>query len=258
MKRNLLTAVSSLLMIFLLSPALLAQEENVEKKIEKRIKIVKVDEDGKKVEFDTIITGDMDLEELEFGEGIKVVTTTTGKDGSWTSKKGNVFIMKSGDGENVHVFSKDHNKLIEKDGVFVVKKGDGESFSIVEIDEESGDKMKNIHISIDEDVVHTKDGHVFMKSSKGEGSSYFITVDEKGDNALTWIEEDEKLKEGQSHIIIRSNGEVQDLIIEGDAVITIKDGRVEMEGDAIKMDVMKEKGDSKVMKKKKLIKKEKK
>ena len=258
MKRNLLLIISSFLMVFLLSPALIAQEENVEKKIEKRVKIVKVDENGKKVEIDTVLSGDVDLEEFDFGDGVKVFTSKGDKATKWTTEEGNVFIMKSGDGENIHVYSKDHNKVFDEEGVYVIKKGDGKTFSIMEVDEESSDKMKKIHVMVDEDVVHTKDGHVIMKTSKGNNHSYVVTIDEKGDKDLTWVEEGDKLKEGQTHIIIKSKGEVQDLIIEGDAVITIKDGKVKMEGDAIKMDVMKQEGESKVIKEKKVIKKEKK
>ncbi|MCD4769962.1 MAG: hypothetical protein K8R35_07340 [Bacteroidales bacterium] len=62
----------------------------------------------------------------------------------------------------------------------------------------------------------------------------------------------EEIEEGQSHIIIRSKGEVTDLVIDGDAVITIKDGKVNVEGEKVTIDttVMK-KGEGKVVKEKK-------
>lgn len=248
MKRNLLIVLIAAMVLVIIAPSSFAQEENTEKSLKKRVKIVKVDEKGEKVIIDTILTGDMDMEGIEAVEGIHI---KKGDGTTWTIEDGNVFIMKKGDRHKYSFYSDDEGEVIEKEGVIVVKTDDGKTFSVIEIDEDDEDAMKNIMIEIDEDVIHSRGEHIIMKAGKNSNHAFIVASDKKGNKNLEWVSEDDNLKEGQTHIVIRSKNEVQDLIIEGDAVITIKDGEVKMEGDTIKSDISKEKGDSKVVKKKK-------
>ena len=104
----------------------------------------------------------------------------------------------------------------KRESVNIVKKGGGEVYTI---------------ISIDEDHKAHKDIHKDMTHFKHHG---------------------EEIEEGQSHIIIRSKGEVTDLVIDGDAVITIKDGKVNVEGEKVTIDtIVMKKGEGKVVKEKK-------
>ncbi|MDX2415801.1 MAG: hypothetical protein QNK33_11475, partial [Bacteroidales bacterium] len=61
MKRILQLISFSVIAMLLTAPIASGQEENVEKKVEKRIKIVTVDKEGNKVELDTTLTDDTDL-----------------------------------------------------------------------------------------------------------------------------------------------------------------------------------------------------
>lgn len=248
MKRNLLITLIAAIVLMIIAPASFAQEENIEKTVKKRIKVVTVDEKGNKVIIDTTLTGDIDLDELELGEGISILKSDESK---WTIEDGNVFIMKKGDGHKYKFYSKDDNNVIDKEGVIIVRSDDGHTFSVVEIDDDDIDSMKNIHVEIDEDIIHSKGEHIIMKAGKNSNHTYIVKTDKKGDAELAWVYDGNELEEGQTHIVIRSKNEVQDLLIEGDAVITIKDGKAKMEGDTIKKDLHQEKGEKKVVKKKK-------
>ena len=163
MKRNLLITLISAIVIMIIAPASFAQEENDEKTVKKRIKIVNVDEEGNKVIIDTTLTGDIDLDEFDLGEGISILEAD---ESTWTIEDGNVLIMKKGDGHKYKFYSNDDNKVIDKEGVIIMKSDDGNSFSVIEIDEDDIDRMKNIHVDIDEDIIHSKDDHIIMKAGK--------------------------------------------------------------------------------------------
>lgn len=256
MKNKTLIAISIVTaLIFFFPTAMIAQEKKekeVEKKIEKRVMIVTVDDSGKKTVIDTTILDDSDLEKLIHKDGMEWTSEDEGGIKTIKTKDGNVFVISGDDKAEFHVYSKGDNKAIGEDGsVYVIKKGDKDSFSIISIDEEDGGEEKKMNIFIDENVVHTKDGKLIMKSSSAKGHSYIMKVTDDGEKTVKWIEKDQNLKEGQVHIVISSNNEVEDLIIDGDAVITIKDGKVKVDSEGLKMNI-KEEGEKKVVKEKKV------
>ncbi len=221
MKRVLQLITLSIVAMLFTAPFASGQEENVEK----RIKIVTVDKEGNKVELDTTLTDDTDLSEIypEFFKenNIKIMSKDNMK--KWMSEDGNVFIMKSGEGESFSFYTDDEGNISKEKNVHIIKKGDGETFSIIKVGEG------------DEDELH----------------EVYVTVDVKGDKNKVWISDDEDLEDGKVHIIIRSKGEVEEMVIDGDAVITIKDGKVTMEGDKAKLHTKHKKGEEKAVKKKK-------
>lgn len=260
MKRNLTLIITAITALLILSPAALnAQEEKekeIEKKIEKKIKIITVDESGEKTILDTTITGDSDIEDIHLGKGMKWIVEDDGDPGGIKTKEGNIIIVTGDDKETFSIFTKGDKKVIGEEGsVYVMRKGGKDSYSIISIGEESEDDKKEIKIQIDENIIYSKDGNIIKKSSGSEGHGYILKVDEDGEKKLEWLEQSVHLKDGQVHIVIHSNSEVEDLIIDGDAVITIKDGKVKVDSDGLKMNV-KEEGEAKEIKGKK-IKKEK-
>ncbi len=89
------------------------------------------------------------------------------------------------------------------------------------------------------------------KGGKDSYSIISIGEESEGENKeIEWVEQSAPLKDGQVHIVIHSNNEVEDLIIDGDAVITIKDGKVKVDSEGLKMNV-KEEGKEKEIKGKK-------
>lgn len=245
-KSNIIIA-AVIALIFFIPTTMIAQEKKekeIEKKIEKRVMIVTVDESGEKTVIDTTILEDSDLEKVLHKDGMVWVGKDDKNMKTIKTKDGNVFIFSGDDKAKFSVYSKGDNKAAgEDENVYVIKKGDKDSFSIISIN--------------DEDLAHTKDGNIIMKSSSGKGHSYMVKVSEDGEEAVKWIEKDQKLKEGQVHIVISSNNEVEDLIIDGDAVITIKDGKVKVDGEGLKMNI-KEEGEPKMVKVKKIKKENKK
>lgn len=222
MKRILLSVCFSILAMLIAAPLVMGQEENTEKKVKKRIKIVTVDKEGNKVELDTTLTDDTDLSEIypEFFKenNIKIMSKDNMK--KWMSEDGNVFIMKSGEGESISFYTDDEGNISKEQNVHIIKKGDGETFSIVKVGEGDEDELHEI----------------------------FVTIDEKGDKNKVWISEDEDLEDGKVHITIRSKGEVDKMVIDGDAVITIKDGKVTMKKDKAELHTIKEEGKVKALK----------
>lgn len=225
MKRNLLIILTSVLVIMILNPAKLnaqeGKESKIEKKVEKKIKIVTVDESGEKTVIDTIIRDVSDPEIIHIG-------------------KGAVWIMDT---------DIDHKSFKTKEGEYIVISDDKDSFSIVTSDEESEGEQIKLKMHIDKNHIYTKDGNVIRKSSGNEDHSYMVITSDDGENNHTWLEKPGKLKDGQAHIVIRTNNEVEDFIIDGDAVITIKDGKVKIDSEGLKMNADK-KGDSRVKKEK--------
>ena len=55
------------------------------------------------------------------------------------------------------------------------------------------------------------------------------------------------LKDGEVKITIRSKGEVEEVVVDGDAVITIKDGKTTIEGKKVEKEIIKT--EKKVLKK---------
>lgn len=220
MKRNLTLIITAITALLILSPAVLnAQEEKekeVEKKIERKIRIVTVDKSGEKTIIDTTITGDSDIEEIQLGKGMKWVMEDKGHLNGIKTKEGNLIIITG-------------------------EKSEGEN--------------EEMEVHIDENIIYTKDGNIMKKSSGREGHTFIVKVDEDGEKEIEWVEQSTPLKDGQVHIVIHSNNEVEELIIDGDAVITIKDGKVMVDSEGLKMNV-KEEGKGKEIKGKK-IKKEK-
>jgi hypothetical protein len=199
MKRNLIFILVAVFSLLISSTDLNAQEnkeKETKKKVEKRIKIVKVDESGEKTVIDTTITGDSDIDELQPGEGM-------------------IWIMESEDDLDAHK---------TEEGKFIIVTGDGEeSFSFYS----KGDKLSG------------KKGGIYMIKEGDMDSFSFVTVDD----------ESKQLEEGQVHITIQTNNDVEDLIIDGDAVITIKDGKVKVDSEGLKTNINKD-VDSKVKNKK--------
>ncbi len=127
----------------------------------------------------------------------------------------------------------------------------GFSSHIANAQEETGEKDENIYIVKKGD----KDGSVWISIDKDHKAHKDGHKDIHKDMAI-FKHHDVDIKEGSSHIIIRSKGEVTELVIDGDAVITIKDGKVHVEGEKVTIDteVMK-KGEKKVVKEKKVVEK---
>lgn len=234
MKRILQLISFSIITMLLTAPIASGQEENVEKKVEKRVKIVTVDKDGNKVVLDTTITDETDLSEIypEFFKKNNVKIMSKDKTNKWKSEDGSVYIMKSGDGESFSFYSDDKGNISKEKNVHIIKKGDGETFSIVKVGEGDEDELHEVYVTIDD------------KNKKN-----------------VWVSKDQEVEDGKVHIIIRSKGEVEEMVIDGDAVITIKDGKVTMEGDKAKLHSVHKKGEEKVLKEvqeKKVVKKKKK
>ena len=135
MKRKsiiIIAAVTAL--IFFIPSAMIAQEKKekeIEKKIEKRVMIVTVDESGEKTVIDTTITGDSDAEVLYLKEAMKWVGEDDENMKTIKTKDGNVFIFSGDDKAKFSVYAKGDNKAVGEDGnVYVIKKGDKDNFSI--------------------------------------------------------------------------------------------------------------------------------
>jgi uncharacterized Zn ribbon protein len=253
MKRNLLIILTAVLGIIILTPAeLKAQEEKekkIEKKVEKKIKIVTVDESGERIIIDTVIKGGSDHGIIHLGKGA-VYVIDSDKDHKDVKTEDGRYIIVTGDKDKtLSIYSKGDKELIGEDKLYIITKGDKDSFSIVALDEESeGDTMK-IRMQIDEEVIYAKDGNIVKKSSGSEDHTYLVKAMADGEKKIKWTEKSKQLEDNQVHIIIRSKNELEDLIIDGDAVITIKDGKVKVDSEGLKMNSKKE-GDSNAKKEK--------
>lgn len=222
MKRILINLSLVIILSFFIVPGTSAQE----KEVEKRIKIVTVDEDGKKVVIDTILTGDMDLEDLDLlPDNIKV-----------HSKENHRIYITSDDSE-------DHEDLIHvKEGnVVIMKKGEGDVFSIYSTDlsDEGGHKIMTWTIV---------DGDTIKKEAKAyTGKSGSFAWVSSGDEKIKTIDlSTNDLEDDEKEIIIYSSDGHEKIKIKGDAVISIVDGRVKIESGEATREVERE-----VIKKKK-------
>ena len=260
MKRIILALTILYLFCFLFIPPVQAQE----KKTEKKIKIVTVDENGKKVVIDTVLTGDMNLEDLDLPEGIIIQKKddhsliVTGDD----TKNIYVTIDEKGDiltiDEKGNISTKEDEDIfqIKKGNVMILKKGEGDTFTIYETsdkDEEDhkvvvytiseGDTIKKEarmyagkHENIawvseggDEDI-HIHDGKVFIEKGDKNTKAFIISVDESGKEKVKNIGIMKgSLDEGEKEIIIRSSEGEEIFKIKGDVVIKIQGDKVKVE-----------------------------
>ncbi len=168
MKRILQLISFSIIAILLTAPIASGQEENVEKKVEKRIKIVTVDKDGNKVVLDTTITDDTDLSEIypEFFKENNVKIMSKDKINKWKSEDGSIYIMKSGDGESFSFYSDDKGNIGKEKNVHIIKKGDGETFSIVKVGEGDEDELHTKHKKGEEKVLKEVQKKKVVKKKK--------------------------------------------------------------------------------------------
>ncbi len=226
-----------------------------EKKIEKNIKIVTVDENGKKEVIDTVLTGDINLEDLDLPEGIVIKKIddhsiiVTGDD----AKSIHVTIDEKGDisaGEDEDIFH------VRKENVMIMKKGEGDTFTIYEtIDKDEdghgvvvytiseGDTIKKEarmyaakHENIawvsegDDEDIHIHEGKVFIKKGDKDAKAFIISVDESGKEKIKSIGiMNDDLDEGEKVIIIRSDEGEEIIKIKGDAVIKIQGNKIKVE-----------------------------
>lgn len=237
MKRILPALTIIYLFCFLFIPPLQAQE----KKTEKKIRIVRVDENGKKVVLDTVLTGDINLEDLDLPAGIKI------------HKMGDHSFYVKGDGaktisviidEEGDISAEEGEDLfhIKKENVMVMKKGeDGHKVFVYTISEGDtvqkvarmyADKHKNIALvsaGHDEDI-HIHEGKVFIKKGDEDAKAFIISVDESGKEKVKTIDIiKEGLDEDEKKIIIRSAGGEEIFKIKGDVVIKIQGDKIKVE-----------------------------
>jgi len=205
---------------FSFGPAVKAQET----KTVNRVKIVTVDEKGEKVVIDTTVADLKDLKGIGLGEGK-----------SWTfiSDEGKTIIATDKDGKNLSwtIVKSEGDSIGGKHGVKIV----------------SG---KDIHFYIDEDTDIDHEGAAFVKTMKKDGSRMIIKVDEDGNEAVWHLPDNDEIEGDEKHIIIKSADGEDVFKIKGDAVITIKDGKIDVvSGEGDKKEVIKE--TEKTVKKKK-------
>jgi hypothetical protein len=214
MKRTIIS-LTIIFTLILTTQVTIGQEKNIEKKIERRVKIVTIDENGQKVVIDTIYHGDFDEEELISKMGNAMVLSIDEKDISVESGEGNLFVVKKGDGN-----------------VFMVKsKSDNDS--MVWVDKEHGEMdigthgQTKIFITEDENEAHSHNS----VTKSGNEKEIFITVDKSDDSGKKFMMkvDAKELGENERVITIKSADSVEEFIIKGDATITIKDGNLEVE-----------------------------
>jgi len=242
----------------LLMPNIQAQED---KKIEKKVKIVTVDENGKKVVIDTVLTGDMDLEDLDLPEGIKIhkkdnyrlyitdddaksIYVTVDEKGDISTeededifhiKKGNVMILKKGEGDVFTIHETiDGDKDVHKVIAYTICDGDTIKKEVRAYE----GKHKNIawvSAGGDEDI-HIHEGNIFIKKGDKDSVTIMIKVDESGKEKVKTLEiMKDDLEDDEKEIIILSAEGEEHIKIKGDAIIKIVDGKVKVEaGEASK------------------------
>lgn len=178
MKRKSIQITLISLVVLLSGSALVAQE----KRVEKRIKIVTVDENGQRVETDTIITADGDKKTIYVGHGgEKMVWTVikSDKDHPGEHRKGIYIIGKDGDksftitGSDSVVWTDDDMEIDEEMFISSHLEEPGEGESIITI--RSSDGFETMKIKGDA-IITIKDGSV-----KVENSSAKVNESNKGD-----------------------------------------------------------------------------
>lgn len=195
MKRIILSLSVAFTLCFILMPGLLAQE----KKTEKRVKIITVDENGKKVVIDTVLTGDIDLEDLDLPAGIKIFE----KDKRGVIIKGekakNIFVTVDEKGDIMS--DEDEDILhIKKGKVMVIEKDDDDDHEFIQYIIADGDTIK-------------KKARIYSDKHK----------------SYAWVSAVDDLDDDETEITIRSAHEEEVIKIKGDAVIRIVDGKVKVE-----------------------------
>jgi len=202
-----------------------AQEENVEKKVEKKVKIIMIDEEGNKTEKDTVLAGNASFH--------MTTKDTTGKHHGY-------FVVKSDDGSKSE---------LEKN-VYVMSKSDGNTFTITDSDSMVWvDDMHNM-VWVEGESHDISSSKMVVKVGKDEGNKTMIFISEPGEKGKSYyvrtedgviVQEDiksgihtEMPAEGESVIIVRTHGSEEIMKIKGDAVITIKDGTVKVENSSNK------------------------
>lgn len=220
------------LFCFLIIPPVQAQE----KEIEKKIRIVTVDENGKKVVIDTVLTGDIDLEDLDLPEGIII------------QKKGDHSIIVSDeDTKSIYVtIDKEGDISADKDIHNVVIYTIAEGDTIKKEARAYAGKHENIAwVSTgDSEDIQIIEGQLFIRKGDKDSKAIIISVDESGKEKVKSIGISKgHLDEGEKEIIIRSAEGEEIFKIKGDVVIRI-------EGDKIKVEK-----EEKIVKEKKEVKK---
>jgi len=218
MKRIIPAFTGLYLFCFLLIPPIQAQE----KEIEKKIKIVTVDENGKKVVIDTVLTGDIDLEDLDLPEGIII-----------QKKDDHSIIVSDQDAKSIYVTidkkgdisaDKDIHKVV----VYTVAKGD----TIKKEARVYAGKHENIAwVSAgDDEDIHIHEGKVFIRKGDKDARAFIISVDESGKEKVKSIGISKgHLDEGEKEIIIRSSEGEEIFKIKGDVVIKIQGDKIKVE-----------------------------
>ena len=251
MKRIIPALTIIYLSCFLSIPPVQAQE----KKIEKKIRIVTVDENGKKVVIDTVLTGDMNLQDLNLPEGIKI-----------QKKDDHSFFVTGDDAKSIYVTIDEKGDIsteededifhIKKENVMIMKKGKGDTFTIYETldkDEDGhevvvytiseGDTIKKEarmyagkHENIawvsagDDEDIHIHEGKVFIKKGDEDAKAFIISVDESGKEKVKTIGIMKgNLDEDEKEIIIRSAEGEEIFKIKGDVVIKIQGDKIKVE-----------------------------
>lgn len=197
-------------MIILTGSFASAQEKGVEKKAEKKVKIVTIDQDGNRTEKDTILKGDATFHVIESGEGYshKTYTIVKSADSETTGSKKSIYIMKN----------------------------DGDTFTITESDSmvwigDGPEKYKGERMIVKSGTGEGNDAMVFIAKPGEKSHSFYIKTDD-GDfvekEIITGFHS-EKPAEGETVIILRTSDSEEIMRIKGDAVITIKDGTVKVD-----------------------------
>lgn len=187
-----------------------AQEKSVEKKTERKVKIVTIDEDGNRIEKDTILKGDVTFHVIESNGDYthKTYTIVKSMDSETPGSKKSYYIMKN-DGDSFTITESDSmvwvgdGPEIHKGERVIVKSGSGEGKDAMVMIAKPGEKSHSVYIKTD-------DGNIVEKE------------------IITGIHS-EKPGEGETVVILRTMDSEEIIKIKGDAVITIKDGTVKVE-----------------------------
>jgi hypothetical protein len=135
-----------------------------EKENEKHIKVVMVDNAGKKVQLDTLIKGDMNSDSIKLKNGETIYLSRIGKPGKNIHNESSetMFVTSSSDDKNAK----------EKQKKVIIVTGDGDSSKLIE----DGDV---IIVNGGKHITSSSGESYSVWTSKGEGSgSKFVYVDE--------------------------------------------------------------------------------